>query len=100
MVAPHLCPQMFYVYILKSEADGKLYIGRTADIQKRINEHKNGMSASTKHRLPIQLVYYEAYKSEKDASLREDRLKYYGKALGQLKGRIEHSLCAGKGAGW
>jgi len=38
------------------------------------------------------LVYYEAYKARKDAMLREKRLKDHGKALGQLKRRIEHSL--------
>ena len=90
---------MFYVYILVSRKDGELYIGYTRDLCKRMEEHKQGRSFSTHLRLPVELVYYEAYGSEEDALLRESRLKDYGKALGQLKRRIQHSLSAGKGAG-
>jgi len=33
---------MFYVYILKSEKDGKLYIGYTNDLKRRLEEHNSG----------------------------------------------------------
>lgn len=83
---------MFYVYILKSKKDGNLYIGSTNDLQRRINEHNNGLVFSTKSRVPFELVYYEAYKSESDARKREKCLKLRSRAFTQLKKRIKESL--------
>lgn len=83
---------MFYVYILKSKLDNKLYIGYTKDLRKRIEEHNNKKSRATKYRGKFELIYYEAYKAEEDARKREHNLKYFGKAYGQLKGRIDKSL--------
>ena len=83
---------MFYVYIIKSRLDSKLYIGSTKNLKKRILEHKNKNIKSTKYRGEFKLIYYEAYKSEKDARGREQNLKYFGKAYAQLKKRIENSL--------
>jgi len=66
---------MFYVYVLLSEKDNKLYIGYTKDLKRRIKEHKNGLSKSTKHRLPVKLIYYEAFLNKTDAHSREIYLK-------------------------
>jgi len=83
---------MFYVYILKSLKDEKLYIGSTNDLKRRLSEHNNGLSRSTKARRPFELRYYEACFSKYDARRREYMLKKDGKALGQLKRRIPESL--------
>lgn len=83
---------MFYVYILKSLKDGKLYIGFTRDLRKRLKEHNSGVSRSTKSRTPFELVYYEAYKSRSDAEKREKMLKLFGRAIGGLRRRISSSL--------
>lgn len=83
---------MFYVYILKSRKDGKLYIGFTNDLKNRVSEYNNSKNKSTSTRAPLVLVYYEAYQSKGDAMRREKQLKYFGKAYGQLKGRIAKSL--------
>ena len=83
---------MFYVYVLKSKKDGKLYIGSTKDLKKRHKEHQKGKSFSTKYRLPVKLVYYEAFHSEKDARAREVKLKHFGGAIRHLKDRISNSL--------
>lgn len=83
---------MFYVYVLKSEKDGMLYTGSTNDLKRRFMEHNNGLVNSTKLRKPFELVYYEAYKSEKDARKREQNLKLRANALNQLKRRIKESL--------
>lgn len=66
---------MFYVYILQSIKDDKLYIGYSADLKERISSHIKGLVPSTKNRRPVVLIYYEAYRSEKDARTREIFLK-------------------------
>jgi len=83
---------MFYVYILKSEKDGNLYIGSTDNLRRRLAEHNEGKSRSTKARIPFQLRYYEAFYKEEDARRREWSLKKDGNALAQLKRRIKASL--------
>ena len=87
---------MFYVYVLKSKSDGKLYIGYTSDLRKRINEHNNGLVRATRPRVPLLLVYYEAYVSEKDARRREKMLKSFSGSMVHLKRRIEYSLILSK----
>ena len=66
---------MFHVYILKSNKDKKRYIGSTNDLERRIHQHNLGQVHSTKHRLPLVLIYKEEYNNEKDARLRERFLK-------------------------
>ncbi len=83
---------MYYVYVLKSTKDEKLYIGSTNDLRRRLSEHNKGAVTSTKARRPFEPRYYESYVSEKDARGREFSLKKDGKALGQLKRRISASL--------
>lgn len=83
---------MFYVYVLKSLKDHKLYVGFTNDLKRRLQEHNSGANVSTKARKPFDLVYYEAYKSCDDARMREQQLKLFGRALGGLKRRMSKSL--------
>ncbi|MFA6257082.1 MAG: GIY-YIG nuclease family protein [Candidatus Paceibacterota bacterium] len=83
---------MYYLYILKSLKDKKLYTGSTDNLKRRLSEHNNGVNRSTKARRPFELRYYEAYSSEQDARKREYSLKKDGKALAQLKRRISESL--------
>ncbi len=66
---------MQYVYILQSADDGYLYVGCTNDLQKRVRLHNSGKVESTKRRLPLTLIYYEAYRHKKDAFEREQFLK-------------------------
>ena len=83
---------MFYLYILKSKKDNNLYIGSTNNLKRRLLEHNNGESLSTKGRRPFELRYYESYYNESDARKREFLLKKDGRALSQLKLRIKNSL--------
>ena len=83
---------MFYVYILKSKKDGELYFGYTSDLIERLKEHNLGLVRSTKSRIPLYYVYFEAYASKEDATKREHNLKLRAKALRQLKIRIKLSL--------
>lgn len=81
-----------WVYILKSKKDADLYIGSTNDLRRRIQKHNSGEVYSTKSRRPFELVYYEAYKSEKDARKREQNLKLRSRAFAQLKKRLMESI--------
>jgi putative endonuclease len=83
---------MFFVYILKSKTDKKLYVGCTNDLRKRLKEHNLGLVESTKSRKPFYLIYYEAYISKEDAFTREHNLKLRAKALRQLQNRIKGCL--------
>jgi putative endonuclease len=83
---------MFYVYILKSKKDYQLYTGSTNDLRRRFKEHNDGKVFSTKFRRPFEIIYYEAYKSEKDARKRESNLKLRSRAFSQLKKRIQNSV--------
>lgn len=69
---------MIYVYILQSESDSGLYIGKTGDLRRRLEEHQRGESRSTKGRRPWKLIYYEAYLEDSDAEGREVFLKSGG----------------------
>lgn len=66
---------MFYTYVLKSEKDNKLYIGWTDDLANRFKQHQLGKVKSTKNRLPLKIVYYEASLNKEKAIIREKQLK-------------------------
>jgi len=83
---------MYYVYILKSKKDNNLYLGSTDNLKKRLKEHNSGEVFSTKSRIPFEIIYCEIYKSEKDARIRESKLKKRKNALYHLKNRIKESL--------
>lgn len=83
---------MFYAYVLKSKKDFQFYTGSTNDLRRRFKEHNDGEVLSTKTRRPLDLIYYEAYKSEKDARKRESSLKLRSRAYAQLKKRIVNSV--------
>ena len=64
-----------YVYIVKC-ADGSLYTGWTNDLEKRIAAHNAGTGAKyTKSRRPVELVYFEAFKTKQEAMSREFSIK-------------------------
>ncbi len=66
---------MFYIYILRSKLDNKFYTGYTSNLEKRLKEHESGNVQSTKSRLPVELIYYEAYQHKENALKREKFLK-------------------------
>ncbi|MFH1098524.1 MAG: GIY-YIG nuclease family protein [Candidatus Uhrbacteria bacterium] len=80
---------MWYVYVLESQGQhGEIYVGSTNDLRRRFREHNDGKSPSTDRYRPWMLVYYEAYRTEELARLREHRLKHNGNAIRELKKRI------------
>ena len=81
---------MYFVYVLFC-ADGKLYIGYSTNIQRRLEEHLSGRVKSTCHRRPVRLFYYEQYCNQRDAKAREIFLKS-GAGHQQLKRQHQHQL--------
>ena len=80
---------MYYVYVIKSLRDKKLYVGHTNDLVRRINEHNKGFVNVTKNRKPFSLIYYEASDVLQDAVNREKSLKTgFGRAY--LKRRLSN----------
>jgi len=83
--------KFFYVYILFSLRDLRLYIGYTENLKKRLSEHFNGTSIATRNRRPLKLIYYEALTNQKDAKAREIFLKS-GFGRSQLKKMLQNKL--------
>ena len=81
----------WYVYILVSNRDGRLYVGSTSDLDRRMADHSAGKNVSTAPRRPLELVYFEGHRSKIDALRRE---RYFKTTKGKvtLKQMIRRSL--------
>lgn len=66
---------MFIVYVLRSYSTGKLYIGQTLNLERRLQEHQEGTARYTRGRGPWTLVYTETYPTRSEAMIREKYLK-------------------------
>lgn len=68
--------KQFYVYILTNFHNSVLYIGVTNDLNRRIEEHKEGaIEGFTKKYRLNKLIYFEEYPQIFDAIAREKQLK-------------------------
>lgn len=65
----------YYVYMLKSEVNGNVYIGYTIDLKRRLMEHNKKLNKSTKLYALWKLIYFEACLNKDDAMRREHYLK-------------------------
>ena len=83
--------QFVYVYVLRSQRDAKFYVGFTGDLRQRLVEHNAGRVQSTRERAPLDLIYYDACRHQRDATYRE---KYPESSWGKryLKGRLRNYL--------
>ena len=66
---------MYYTYVLLSLKDNKHYIGYSSDLKKRFQQHCNGEVFATKGRLPVKLIFYEAFMEKANALRREKYFK-------------------------
>jgi putative endonuclease len=79
--------RQFYVYILLSRS-GVLYVGITSDLERRLNEHKNGLFEGFTKKYGIKrLVYYEHFDDPLTAIDREKQIKRWrrGKKLALIR---------------
>ncbi len=84
---------MWVVYIIQNDFSEEIYIGITKDLKRRISTHNsNGKKFTTRKNGKWILIYAEAYKSKKDAIVREMKLKNHGSAKHNLIKRIKNSL--------
>ena len=65
----------YYVYVLYSQKDGRLYTGYTSDIGKRLRDHNVGNTKFLRNRRPLKLVYYEEFNTKTEAIARERYFK-------------------------
>ncbi len=66
---------MYFVYVLKSKKDQRLYYGSTDNLERRLGEHNKGRVRSTKSRIPFELEYFEKVDSIIDARKKERYFK-------------------------
>jgi len=75
---------MFYVYVIKNSLNGKIYIGQTSNLEKRLKRHNDKLSNKRKSFTYKNkgsgkwiLVYKEEFEERKDALKREKKLKSF-----------------------
>ena len=64
-----------WVYAIQSAKDGRIYVGMTEDVNKRLIQHNSGKTKSTKGFIPWELIYTEETIDRNSARKRELFLK-------------------------
>ncbi len=70
----------YKIYVIQSHVDGRLYVGMSQGVRKRLEDHKYGRVFATRGFRPWKLIYIEVVGSRQQARRREKFLKSgYGK---------------------
>ena len=72
----------YMVYALQSQVDGRIYVGFSFDIEKRLKEHNSGKTKSTKGFRPWVIIFTEECTNRIEAREKE---KYYKTGIGREK---------------
>lgn len=72
----------YFVYAIKSQVDGRIYVGFSSDVEKRLKEHNSGKTKSTKGFRPWNIIYTEECS---DRILARELEKYYKTGIGKEK---------------
>ena len=72
----------YWVYILRSLAYDKTYVGFTNNLERRLSEHNSGKTIYTSKYKPWKIIYKEEAVDRTNARERE---KYYKSAAGRRK---------------
>jgi len=70
----------YTVYAIKSSVDDRIYVGFTGNLEKRLKEHNQGKTKSTKGFRPWDLVFNEDVETRLEARNRE---KYFKSGCGK-----------------
>ncbi len=66
---------MFFVYVLQSISSGKIYIGHTNNLERRLIEHNLRTKRYTSKKGPWKIIYSENFSTRAEAIRREKSLK-------------------------
>ena len=66
---------MNYLYILYSESHDRYYVGHSADLEERLQQHNRGTGKSTKAYRPWKIIYKESFQNKSEAQKREYEIK-------------------------
>jgi putative endonuclease len=66
---------MFCVYAIHSNKNGRVYIGQSACLERRLAEHNAGRVSSTKKDLPWTLLRFQEFTTRNEARWFERQLK-------------------------
>jgi putative endonuclease len=89
-VVPLMMRGMAYTYMLLC-SDRTFYVGSTTDLERRMTEHRVGLGSEyTRHRLPVELVWYEQYDNVDHAFMREKQIQNWSRAkrLALIRGEL------------
>ena len=67
----------YVVYLLKSEKDGRYYIGYSSELERRLMEHERGKVRSTRSRRPLRLIGFRTFSVREAARYFEYSLKHH-----------------------
>jgi putative endonuclease len=73
----HIVYIMSWVYILRNSKTDRYYIGSTDNLERRLKQHSNGHTRTTRVLETFELVYKEEYMTIPEAREREKKLKSY-----------------------
>lgn len=82
---------MYFTYVLRSLSNGRLYVGQTNDLSRRLEEHNSGQSKYTRFTRPFEVVYVETYIIRVEAVRRERELKS-GQGRAWLKKKLVRAV--------
>jgi putative endonuclease len=75
----------WFVYAIASLKNRQIYVGMTQNIERRIKEHNNGHTKSTRAYIPWELFFTEKANGSEQARTRE---KYWKSGIGKEKLKI------------
>src|SRR5690554_5879094 len=71
---------MHYVYAIRSLKDGRIYVGMSSDVKRRLEWHNKGMTRSTKGFVPWEPIFVKEVSDRLEARKWE---KYYKSGVGK-----------------
>ena len=72
--------ETWFCYMLECR-DGSFYVGITNNLEERLQEHARGKDSDyTAKRLPVKLVWEQAYSGQRQARKRESEIKGWSRS--------------------